>query len=267
MAKPEKHSKNGSNLLDDLPITVLLTGFDAFAKHKYNPSELVVETFPDILKSKARGHSKQVKEIHILKQVLPTAGVKGWKVLKKALDNTLDQAEGPVYVVMLGLAATRETISLERLALNFRDYRLPDNAGEQRFEETVEVKAPQLLRTNLDLRLLQKIVSAAGYPCEVSNHAGTFVCNELYFKALNYKRDIGDIESVLFMHLPPEKVFAKSAKKARGKDTPKPVSDILKDLPKEGKKRQIEFMQEAIVEVIENIVHGTVVYRIKESSS
>ncbi|MBS2007155.1 MAG: pyroglutamyl-peptidase I [Cyanobacteria bacterium SZAS TMP-1] len=261
MVKKQKTPKKRSDFYDEMPITVLLTGFDAFAGNKHNPSQLVVESFPDILKSKARGQSKHAKEIHILKQVLPTAGVKGWKVLKKAIDSTLDLAEGPVIVIMLGLAAVRETISLERLALNFRDYRVADNNGEQRLEETIESKAPQLLRTNLDLRHLQEIVSAAGYPCDVSNHAGTFVCNELYFRALNYKRELGDIETILFMHLPLEKVFAKTAKKAKTKDTPKSVSDILKSLAKDGKKRQIEFMQQAVIEVIENIVHGTVSYK------
>ena len=68
--------------------------------------------------------------------------------------------------------------------MNFRDYRLPDNNNEKRQEETIEPKAPQLLRSNLNLPQLQIILSEQGYPCEVSNHAGTFICNELYFRAL-----------------------------------------------------------------------------------
>ena len=65
------------------------------------------------------GNPRSAKEIHIRKEILPTAGAKGWKILKKSLDDAVKQAEGPVYVVMLGLAAVRETISLERFCDEF----------------------------------------------------------------------------------------------------------------------------------------------------
>jgi pyroglutamyl-peptidase len=260
MPKKRKPAKSNPTKSAEKPITLLLTGFDAFAGDQYNPSQLVVESFPDILKSKARGpHSKDsAKEIHIRKQVLPTSGAKGWKILKKALDATLQQAEGPVIVLMLGLAAVRQTISLERFAMNFRDYRAPDNNGERRLEETIEAKAPQLLRTNLDLPHLQQLTSAAGFPCDISNHAGTFICNELYFRALNYRREFSEIGTVLFMHLPPEKVFAKTAKKAKTKSTSKALAETLKGIIKAGKSRQIALLSDAIVEVAENIAHDLV---------
>jgi pyroglutamyl-peptidase len=261
MPKNQKPAKSNPKKSSSNPVTLLLTGFDAFGGDKYNPSQLVVESFPDILKSKARGHSKVAKEIHIRKQILPTAGVKGWKVMRKALDDAMEQAEGPIIVLMLGQARLRQTMSLERFALNFRDYRLPDNNGELRREETIETMAPQLLRTNLNVRLLQEVVSDAGYPCEVSNHAGTFVCNELYFRALNYKRESGDVDSVLFMHLPFEKVFAKSAKKLKGKNTSKAMSEKLKGITKASKAKQVELLTDAIVEVTENIAHEIVSHR------
>jgi len=125
-------------------------------------------------------------------------------------------------------------------------------------EETIEAKAPQLLRTSLDLPHLQELLNTAGFPSDVSNHAGTFVCNELYFRALNYKREASDIDTVLFVHLPLEKVFAKSAKKARNKNTPKELNQALKGITKAGKSEQIALLREAVVEIVENIAHETV---------
>ncbi|MBU6454164.1 MAG: pyroglutamyl-peptidase I [Cyanobacteria bacterium REEB67] len=260
MAKNEKTAEEAPKKSAAKPVTVLLTGFDAFAGEKHNPSQVLVESFPDILKGKARGPSRSAKEIHIRKQVLPTAGAKGWKILKKAMDEAVKQAEGPVLIVMLGLAANREQLSLERFAMNFRDYRLPDNNKELRQEETIEPKAPQLLRSHLNLPQLQEVLLKAGYPSEVSNHAGTFICNELYFRALNYKRDVHAIESVLFVHLPPEKTFARTAKRARHKSTPKGVAEALKGLAKAGREKQIEFMSDAIVETIINIAQENIEY-------
>jgi hypothetical protein len=63
---------------------------------------------------------------------------------------------------------------------------------------------------------------------------------------------------VLFIHLPPEKVFAKSTKKARSKSTPKALGEMLKGITKAGKARQIELLRDAIVEVTEKIAHEIV---------
>ena len=97
-------------------ITCLLTGFDAFGKNMVNPTELLVEAFPDLLITKPSGTSKRVKEIHIEKRILPTAGIKCWKALKAALDHTVKNSPGPLFVVMTGLANKREWLNLERFA-------------------------------------------------------------------------------------------------------------------------------------------------------
>src|SRR5208283_3434797 len=138
MSKTKKRTNLQPGKSLSKPATILLTGFDAFAGDKYNPSQLVVESFPDVLKSKARGRTKEATAIHIRKQVLPTAGASGWKILKEALDRTVEQCAGPVMVLMLGVAAKRKTLNLERFAMNLRDYRLADNNGEQPLDEAIE---------------------------------------------------------------------------------------------------------------------------------
>lgn len=101
-------------------------------------------------------------------------------------------------------AASRQHLSLERFALNVRDYGIADNEGEIIQDSFVDQQEQDLLRTSLSLPPLAALIKAAGYPCEVSNHAGTFICNELYFKALAYcrKNGRGRIKAVLFVHLP-----------------------------------------------------------------
>jgi len=245
-AKPI-NTRSGKSLSN--PVTVLLTGFDAFAGDRYNPSQLVVESFPDVLKIKASGRGKPAQEIQVRKQVLPTAGARGWKVLEAAMDSAVAESNGPVMVIMLGLAASRQALSLERFAMNFRDYRLADNDGQKPLAEAIEAGAPQLLESSHDLLRLQEVLNTAGYPSEVSNHAGTFVCNDLYFRALSYQRQISGVDSVLFVHLPLEDVFARTARKARNKRTPKALSKRLKGITKAGKSRQIKLLRRAIAEV------------------
>lgn len=226
-------------------ITCLLTGFDAFGTNKVNPTELVVASFPDSLITKPSGPSSRVKEIHIEKLILPTAGIKGWKALKSALDDTVKRSHYPIYIVMTGLAQKREWLNLERFAINIKDYGLPDNSGHQPLDKPINKNAPDLLRTNIDLAALNSAIKKAGYPSVISNHAGTFICNELYFQALNYALSQPKIKSVIFVHLPSEKQFAQSAAKSKKR--------AIADAAQKAKtsKKQIALLSQAVAEIIE----------------
>lgn len=226
-------------------ITCLLTGFDAFGKNMVNPTELLVEAFPDLLITKPSGTSKRVKEIHIEKRILPTAGIKGWKALKAALDHAVKNSPGPLFVVMTGLANKREWLNLERFAINIKDYGLPDNSGHQPLDKPINKNAPELLRTKIDLAALNSAINKSGYPAVISNHAGTFICNELYFQALNYALSQPKIKSVLFVHVPTAKQFAQSAAKSKKKSI---ANAALKATTSS---KQTALLGEAVAEIVE----------------
>lgn len=175
-------------------LTCLLTGFDAFGEHKVNPTEVIVRAFPDSIDN--------ADQIQIRKVILPTAGRNGWSTLKTELQSTLREAPGKVLILMTGLAAKSTAMSLERFAMNFKDYRIADNSGDQPIDEPVIPDADDLLRTNADLAALQKQMSARGHSVEISNHAGTFVCNDLYYRALHFAAEEKRIATTLFVHLP-----------------------------------------------------------------
>ena len=200
---------------DDKHLTCLVTGFEPFGQSRSNPSAELVEALSDRIyygfnKSESGRTGKVRLKLH--RQVLPTAGKSGWQALKKAIDETLLSGEGPVLLLMTGLAASRPHLSIERFALNVRDYGIADNEGAIIHDSFVDPEQPDLLRTSLALPPVAALIKAAGYPCEISNHAGTFICNELYFKALTYcrKHGRGRIKAVLFMHLPSLENFAES---------------------------------------------------------
>jgi pyroglutamyl-peptidase len=172
------------------PITCLITGFDAFGKTKYNPSELVVKALPETLSLKGQS-------VALAGSVLPTCCKQSWTTLKRAW-----KSADPQVIVMCGMAESRERISIERFALNILDYRIADNSGHQPLGKTIEAEAPDALRTLVPVEKLQKYLQRNGYPCEVSNHAGTFVCNDVYFRALHREVIEGAPRLVLFVHLP-----------------------------------------------------------------
>ncbi|MBL0184590.1 MAG: hypothetical protein IPP97_02525 [Candidatus Obscuribacter sp.] len=230
----------------------IITGFDAFGLSKANPSELVVETFPDILKTTPDEDHKKPLELVVDKVYLETQGHKAWKTLKQKLDQTrkeLDQAksDAAIVLIMLGLAQNAVGLQLERFAINLRDYRIKDNSGEQIEDKPIADKGPDLLRTIHDLRPIRDNVREAGYPCLISNHAGTFICNELYYHALTYQQKHDRIAACLFVHLPHGKDFARLGKEAKSKSIQKKFAAATK------KSAQIALLRDGVAEVIESV--------------
>jgi pyroglutamyl-peptidase len=166
----------------------LITGFDGFGGRKNNPSQLVVERMPQSLKT-GKG-----KTIALETMVLETCE-KSWTALKPRLASCS-------VLILTGVAAKRPVVSIERFALNIRDYRIEDNHGHQFQGSTIDKGGPEALTTGIDLLKLEKRLLAKGFPCEISNHAGTFVCNDIYYRALLHKASQGTPTIVLFVHLP-----------------------------------------------------------------
>ncbi len=183
------------------PKRVLVAGFDAFDNLDTNPSQIIVETLDSSIKLPGRRG-----EVLLDTLVLPTCCNKAWSKLKRRLDANKSAYDA---VILTGVAAKREKISLERFALNIRDYRIKDNGGHQYLDELIEVGAPDALKTGLSIAAISKTLVKNGVVCEVSNHAGTFICNEVYFKCLRYQEKQTHSAQVLFVHLPLPNTYAR----------------------------------------------------------
>ncbi|MGH7821344.1 MAG: pyroglutamyl-peptidase I, partial [Candidatus Binatia bacterium] len=110
----------------------------------------------------------------------------------------------PAIVVALGLAGGRAVIGVERFAQNLDDYADPDEAGAQPRGEPVVRSAPALLRTSLPEDEIARAIREAGVPALVSEDAGSFLCNHLYYRLLHLAATEGtDAPATIFLHLPP----------------------------------------------------------------
>lgn len=187
---------------------VLVTAFEPFAGASVNPSQQIVEALPATINSGSR-------LVKVKTDVLPTVGDAAWKQLKK----TVSKQKEPFILVCLGLAEGRSSISVERFALNIRDYRIADNAGQIRQDESIDRAFPDALRTRLPVEKLATHLADAGFPCEVSNHAGTFICNETYFHALKKWNEDKRCKGVLFVHVPSPEAYARLVQERLGTGT------------------------------------------------
>ena len=171
-----------------MPI-VLLTGFDAFGGDTVNPSWLAVQAL----------HNEVINGHRLVGAQLPTTFADSGRVLLKLL-----RTHQPALVVCVGLAGGRAALSLERIAINVNDARIADNAGAQPVDAPVVKGAPSAYFSTLPIKAILHSLSVAGVAAEVSQTAGTFVCNHVFFvlmHALKKQRIMSNSRGG-FVHVP-----------------------------------------------------------------
>ena len=167
-------------------MTILVTGFDPFGGECTNPSWEAVSRLPDTIAGAA---------VH--KRQLPTVfGVAG-ETLKAAIAELQ-----PDVVLCVGQARGRAAITVERVAVNLRDARIPDNAGLQCVDEPIRVGGPDGYLSTLPTRAMVEAIQAGGLPAALSYTAGTFVCNDVLYTLLDTAANERPVMRGAFVHVP-----------------------------------------------------------------
>ena len=145
---------------------VLLTGFDAFGGAALNPSWLAVQAL----------HGRQVCGHTVVAAQLPTVFGEALRHLRALLAQ-----HRPALVVCVGQAGGRGALSLERIAINVDDAPIADNAAAQPIDTPVVPGAPAAYFSTLPIKAMLGALQREGLPAEVSQTAGTFVCNHVFY--------------------------------------------------------------------------------------
>jgi pyroglutamyl-peptidase len=151
--------------------TVLLTGFEPFDSDCINPSWEAVRSLDGWRCELPDGDAALVHARRI-----PCV----FGAALRSLDQAIDELR-PQLVLAIGQAGGRSEITPERVAINIDDGRICDNAGCQPIDLPVVEGAPAAYFSTLPIKALVHELRAAGIPASVSNSAGTFVCNHLFF--------------------------------------------------------------------------------------
>ncbi|MFG2864871.1 pyroglutamyl-peptidase I [Streptomyces sioyaensis] len=145
---------------------VLLTGFAPFEGESTNPSWQAVRA--------AAADPPAGLEVSAVE--LPCVYGASIAVLRAAIEETR-----PDIVVCAGQAGGRPDITVERLAVNLDDARIPDAAGAEPIDEPIVPGGPAAYFSTLPVKACVAAVRAAGLPASVSHTAGTFVCNHVFY--------------------------------------------------------------------------------------
>lgn len=150
--------------------TVLLTGFEPFGGDAANPSGEAVHWVA------AHWDGPEV----LVTAVLPVTFAAASARLRELIAQ-----HRPDVVIGAGLAGGRAAIGVERVAVNLSDARIPDNDGAQPVDEPVVEGSAAAAFATLPVKAIARAIGEAGIPAEVSYSAGTFVCNHVFFTAVD----------------------------------------------------------------------------------
>ncbi|MFH8133808.1 pyroglutamyl-peptidase I [Pantoea osteomyelitidis] len=167
--------------------TVLITAFEPFEGETINPSWEAVRQ----LDGKVIGGAK------VVARQLPVVFGHALEKLWQAMDEIQPQR-----ILAVGQAGGRSDFSVERVAINVDDARIPDNQNNQPVDEPVINDGPAAYFSTLPIKAIVAAVREAGIPASVSQTAGTFVCNHVMYGLLHRLHTRENPARGGFIHLP-----------------------------------------------------------------
>ena len=165
---------------------VLVTGFTPFGGERTNPSWDIVKGLPETILG-----------YRLEKLRVPTEFGKAIAVTTRAMDKL-----APSIVLCFGQAGGRTCMSVERIAINVNDARIADNAGRQPTDEVIYAEGPAAYFCTVPIKAMVAAMAKSHVPADVSNTAGTFVCNHLIYGVLHHIATLRSSARAGFIHVP-----------------------------------------------------------------
>jgi pyroglutamyl-peptidase len=173
---------------------ILITGFDPFGGEPVNPALEAVKLL----------NKKVITGYEVITREIPT-------VFGKAIDCLIESINemNPDIVICVGQAGGRSTITPERVAINVDDAKITDNENQQPIDAEIVSGGPAAYFSKLPIKAMVKKMNENGIPAAVSNTAGTFVCNHIFYGLMHYLEASGKDIRGGFIHIPflPEQII------------------------------------------------------------
>ncbi|MFK7999012.1 MAG: pyroglutamyl-peptidase I [Polyangiales bacterium] len=166
--------------------TVLLTAFEPFDGQALNASQLALRAMSPA----------NLPGVTLVREELPCVFGESLKVLRAHI-----RRHAPSLVICVGQAGGRNAVSLERVAINVDDARIADNDGAQPIDAPIAKRGPVGYWSTLPIKAIAEAIKAEGLPAEISQTAGTFVCNHVFYGLMRTLKRRSDCRGG-FVHVP-----------------------------------------------------------------
>lgn len=164
--------------------TLLVTAFEPFGEDMINSAERAVAQLPET-----------IGEWEIHKAIIPVVFGKAAECAIRAAEECSADA-----VLCIGQAGGRDAVTPEMIAINLMHARIADNDGNQPLDTPIRTDGPAAYFSTLPIRRMAEAGAETGVAVRVSYSAGTFVCNDIYYRLLDHYAGTG--VRVGFVHVP-----------------------------------------------------------------
>jgi pyroglutamyl-peptidase len=166
---------------------VLLAGFGPFPGAPLNPSAALAQR---LARRRRPALAGLVRHAHV------------FATSYTAVDRDLPKlfANKPEIVLVFGLAARRRQICVETRARNAVSVLFPDASGRRPTDPAIATGGPDARYGRAPIPRLVGAIRAAKLPARASRDAGRYLCNYVYWRALEQANEAGPL--VQFVHIP-----------------------------------------------------------------
>ncbi len=191
---------------------ILVTGFEPFGGEAVNPAWEAVKHLP-----------QQIGRNEIVTMLIPVVRYLSLKAISEKIEEVRPDA-----VICVGQAGGRKAVSFERIGINCDDYpSFGDNEGNTPVDEKIFADGPDAYFSTLPIRKMKEACEAAGTAAEISNTAGTYVCNHVLYGVRHYCTQHHPEIISGFIHVP----FLPEQTENKEKEYPSmPLEDIVRGL-------------------------------------
>lgn len=147
---------------------VLITGFDPFGGETVNPAYEAVKLLPDTIAG-----------AQIIKMEIPTVFARSGPAVEEGI-----QKHQPDVVINVGQAGGRSCVTIEKVAINLAEARIPDNDGDSPMDQPLQEDGDTAYFATIPVKAIVENVRSHGLPCHISYTAGTYVCNCVMYNVL-----------------------------------------------------------------------------------
>ena len=187
---------------------ILLSGFKPLGGYKINPSWEIAK----------RLRNKKVKGVQVIGLRLPVVFGEARQQLIKAI-----KKYQPAIVLALGQHNSSPALRIERLGMNIHQG-LDENQKRPNTKYIIKHGPPAYFAT-LPFKPIIKRVSQQGIPIQISYSAGSYLCNEILYSALHYRRINNLSIKIGFIHVP---LLPKQARQKPGTYPSMPLKTAVK---------------------------------------
>lgn len=177
-----------SNLVHNMIVKILLTGFEPFGDLEVNPSQVILEKISD------RQTLCNIHEINTV--ILPVSFDSAGSVIKRSI-----QEFKPDIILSLGLSETSDSITLERKAINLKQNIEPQNA-RNKGPKLILLGCPIIYKSTLPLERIYRLLKDRNIPVTLSDNAGRYVCNYVFYLACHQIKLLENSGKAGFIHVP-----------------------------------------------------------------